>query len=164
MKKGLFLTVLFALLFFVGCSSSDQQMKVIFDDIEPKSSMRLYENTFTSTGATGPCSSIVTHRWYGSSIPYDDLTLSYESNLKKKGWQLEPNSIIGVWQHQIKEGLLNLYLEDFSDKNTMDLQAYQRVYGQLPESLINEIGKYNTVFVVSLSFQYTEMAERCSKK
>ena len=77
---------------------------------------------------------------------------------------MEPNSIIRVWQHQINEGQLALYLEDFSNKNALELRAYQRVYGQLPESLIHDMDKYHTIYMISLSFQYTEVAERCSKK
>lgn len=159
------LAVLIAIaLAVVGCDSSNQQTRGEIDKFEPQSVVKLHEKLSTSTSATGECASTVLHRWYGSDDTYNDLVKLYESYLMGEGWQLKPNSITRIWQIQRENGLFRFYLEDFSSKDVKQLRSYQMVYGVLPESFMHDISGYRTVYLVSLSFSYSDVAKRCSGK
>jgi hypothetical protein len=73
----------------IGCTTAPEELlEAEYNNLPYSDGVLVLEQAFSSTSATGTCTSQVIERWYGSDKESRDLLGSFESLLPSKNWMV----------------------------------------------------------------------------
>jgi hypothetical protein len=153
-----FRLVVLVLLGLVACTSPDEHIKTQFDTLPQPDSTLLYEYGAASSGATGDCGGVFLHRWYGTAMSKEDMTMFYADYLANSGWSIRSEDVVEVWSRESKEGLYRMVIDVFTDPQTISQE--QGNY-RLPATVLREAHQYQMVYLLSMIHAVPWVAKKC---
>jgi hypothetical protein len=150
--------ILFMVLGLASCISPDERINAQFDTLPQQDSILLYKFGAASSSATGDCGGVFQHRWYGTAMIKEDVAKFYAEYLTDNGWSVWSGEAVEIWSRESDDGLYRTGVSIFAD--TGDISQEQGSY-QLPATVLLEASKYQTVYLLSMTYSVPRVAERC---
>src|SRR5262245_8005252 len=124
--------IIFAVLGLASCASPDERINTQFDNLPQADSTLLYKYGDASSSATGECSGVFQHRWYGTATSKGDVEKFYTDYLTDNGWSVWSGEAVEIWSQKESEGLYRIGVTVFTDPG--DISQEQGSY-QLPKTV-----------------------------
>jgi len=141
-----------------SCASPEERIKAQFDTLPQPDSTLLYEYGDASSSATGDCSGVFLHRWYGTAMNKEDVAKFYTDYLTNNGWSIWSGEAVEIWSREGKDGLYRTHIDIFTDPKTISQE--QGNY-QLPETVLMETSQHPTIYLLSMTYMVSRAAKKC---
>lgn len=145
-------------LVLVSCVSAEDLVATEHETLSLPGSILVYEMSFTTSGATGKCSSSVTDRWYGANEEPSTIAEDFEEQLASNGWETWPEDVVTIWRKETRDGIFTLSTSMFTHGEEINSD---QVYYDLPESILSQLTGYRTGYVISISYMSIRDATYC---
>jgi hypothetical protein len=129
------------------------QQLAVFE--EPEGTL-LFEESFTTSSATGECAGLVSDLWYGTNRSFAEIQRAYEGELEENDWEIWPEDVVEIWRKEERPGVYSFSISD----HTNDLDADQFYYSISDEALSRAMD-FTTIYRARASFLYSWVAKRC---
>lgn len=159
-KLQLILAMSTIMLSLLACAfpSTEELLRARIDTLalNDLESSLVFEQSVTSSGATGACNSTWLDRWYGTGEDYDAVMQAYEERIATEDWEIWPEDVTQIWRLQTGSGLFSLVLVDITGTINPERGDYV-----LPPSAIEELKEYRTAYLLRLGYMTNSQTRRC---
>lgn len=144
-----------------SCISAEERLNRKFSTLPEVESIMIYEYSSVFSGATGRCKGTLLDRWYGTEVDAGKVTRLYSDGFSKKGWNIWPEEVVKIWSMESSDGLYRAHLDVFADPTSI---SHEQGSYRLPDSVSHELTRYQTVYLLSMTYMSSSEAKRCFDK
>jgi len=141
-----------------SCVSAEGRLNAKFDTLPQVDATLLYEHGDVSSGATGNCTVIFLDRWYGTTLDAKTVAKIYSDGFAENGWSIRPEEVVEIWSTEGDDGLYRVRLDVFADPTVI---SQQQVSYKLPDSVLYDAVRYQTVYLLSMVYMSPYAADKC---
>ena len=152
------------LMTLASCASPSEHLEAEYDKLSHPDATLLYEHADTSSSATGACAGPFVDGWYGSEIAGEELLQKYRDRLMANGWSYWSEG--QTWRKEVEGGLFggglfSLYVRVLPTGKPIDAG---RGHYTLPDSVIQEAIRYETVHSVHIKYMTNYAVKNCFER
>ena len=144
-----------------SCVSAEERLNSQFDALPEVDSILIYESSSVFSGATGRCKGTFLDRWYGTTLDAETVSKLYTESFSEKDWIIWPEEVVEIWSLESNDGLYRAHLDVFADPTSISQE--QGSY-RLPNSVSDELARYQTVYLLSMTYMSSSEAKKCFGK
>jgi hypothetical protein len=152
---------IFLIFVLTSCVSAEERLNNKFDTLPEVESTLIHEYSDVFSGASGRCHGTFLDRWFGTELDAETVSKLYSDSFSEKGWIIWPEEVVEIWSIEGDNGLYRAGLDVFADPTNISRQ--QADY-RLSESVLHELSRYRTVYLLSITYSSLSVVKKCFGK